>query len=433
VAHYAQAEIYHSSNSVERGNAMWDFVFDRVRSLIRKKNADQGKMSTLEILSERIKKDYGIKVEMGVRRYKMDAKVMSIIARVNTNAYTVKMGHWDLLNVVGILDRIPKSMVRGIDKIERRVSAEDVYESMIRGVSHKGSYDRRSRTLTLSMDEVDDSDEDIIGHSESSYEYTIAHEVGHAVHHERPEMFKAWCSLSDARKDFPIACRDGSFLTPYASTNKMEDFAETFACYIIFPEEFRQRAKTRPVLMEKYEFMKRLFEGREYDQICTIGIAEIAGPMSYDYALRERIMMEDEKYYAKDKVLSDVIKRIEIEESKNRRKGGPRILPVEAIDDPELAEKELDPRESDEPIRHECFEIRDLLESHLRKSLKGKGRFVDVGFLEMRLGRGDYKIAAMDIANGLGIDEAGGMKIVDECRKVVDRYMSSKRAVDDQS
>ena len=47
------------------------------------------------------------------------------------------------------------------------------------------------------------------------------------------------------------------FVSGYAMTNRYEDFAETFAFYILHNEEFQFRMKKSLKLQEKYDFMKK--------------------------------------------------------------------------------------------------------------------------------------------------------------------------------
>lgn len=45
------------------------------------------------------------------------------------------------------------------------------------------------------------------------------------------------------------------FVSGYALTNKYEDFAETFAFYVLHNTEFASKAKTNTALQQKYGFI----------------------------------------------------------------------------------------------------------------------------------------------------------------------------------
>jgi hypothetical protein len=54
------------------------------------------------------------------------------------------------------------------------------------------------------------------------------------------------------------------YMTLYAMKNKAENFTEHFTAYLVDGEEFRRRASSNAKLMEKYGFLKRIFEGEEF-------------------------------------------------------------------------------------------------------------------------------------------------------------------------
>ncbi len=55
------------------------------------------------------------------------------------------------------------------------------------------------------------------------------------------------------------------FVSGYAMTNKYEDFAESFIYYILFNDDFRQKASLNVILQEKYDFFwKYIFRNDEF-------------------------------------------------------------------------------------------------------------------------------------------------------------------------
>lgn len=56
-----------------------------------------------------------------------------------------------------------------------------------------------------------------------------------------------------------------NFVSGYAMSDPFEDFAESYAYYILHGNEFRKLAKSDTVLNKKYQFLKtRVFNGKEY-------------------------------------------------------------------------------------------------------------------------------------------------------------------------
>lgn len=435
VSHYAQAEVYHSSYAIDRHNVMWLFIFDVLRKRIVEKNEAEGKKSDLEAVAEDLRSAYGVEISLGVRKYKLENNFGASVGSLKKNAYTVKMGYWDLRCLKGTLDRIPKRLLKGIKTIERRSFVYNEIESMITGVFHGGSYDRRTGTLEITTRQLpEDVPEWIPGLDASSYEITIAHEVGHAVHFSNPDLFKKWMKLSRASNKFPIHLRKNEFLTAYSSTDKQEDFAESFCCYIVYPEHFRSVAKECPVLRKKYEFMKAVFDGVEFEQLDRPPLDEVAGSMGFDFGLRRRILEEDGAYFQKTSTeahLEEIRNRYEQrEKNKEVLIGGPRILPVEAIDDPEKAEATVDPRMQNDLVND--FKAIDVIRKFFRGKLGARARFVDVEFLELRIDRGDKRLAALDLGNSLGLNEAKALKLIESCCERIEKARESLESTDRQ-
>jgi hypothetical protein len=54
-------------------------------------------------------------------------------------------------------------------------------------------------------------------------------------------------------------------ITRYSSESDSENFAEHFAYYVVFPDEFRNRIQTDPLLIDEYEFLRDyIFDGTEF-------------------------------------------------------------------------------------------------------------------------------------------------------------------------
>lgn len=91
---------------------------------------------------------------------------------------------------------------------------------------------------------------------------TLVHEVGHNAYFnmrlENEDRAKRWIELH--RQSQVIFLTEGrGFVSAYARTDELEDFAESYLAYV------RQPAALRQASPEKYEFLRlELFAGREY-------------------------------------------------------------------------------------------------------------------------------------------------------------------------
>ncbi len=55
------------------------------------------------------------------------------------------------------------------------------------------------------------------------------------------------------------------FINRYSAHSDLENFAEHFAYYVIYPDVFRDRMKNDPLLVDEYEFLRDfIFNGKEY-------------------------------------------------------------------------------------------------------------------------------------------------------------------------
>ena len=55
------------------------------------------------------------------------------------------------------------------------------------------------------------------------------------------------------------------FVSGYAMTDPFEDFAETYVYYILHNKDFKSKTQTSEQLLKKYQFMKNIFRGKEFD------------------------------------------------------------------------------------------------------------------------------------------------------------------------
>ena len=55
------------------------------------------------------------------------------------------------------------------------------------------------------------------------------------------------------------------YISRYSTYSDLENFAEHFAYYVIYPDVFRDRMKNDPLLVDEYEFLRDfIFNGKEY-------------------------------------------------------------------------------------------------------------------------------------------------------------------------
>ncbi len=71
----------------------------------------------------------------------------------------------------------------------------------------------------------------------------------------------AWDSTKTIRSDMVSS----DFVSWYSMTNKYEDFAETFAYYVLHNDDFKEKTKKSEILKNKYEYFgKYLFKNTEF-------------------------------------------------------------------------------------------------------------------------------------------------------------------------
>ena len=105
--------------------------------------------------------------------------------------------------------------------------------------------------------------------SDVTYSDTLAHEFGHLVGMYLINLNGKNANINHhfSRISFnKEASSDSEFISRYAKTNNLEDFAESFMGYISNGKVFRMRAKSNEYLQQKYDFLKdNVFHGQEYD------------------------------------------------------------------------------------------------------------------------------------------------------------------------
>lgn len=71
----------------------------------------------------------------------------------------------------------------------------------------------------------------------------------------------SWASATEGLE----GVRPEDFVSGYAASDAFEDFAESYVYYVLHGREFRERKKVNNTLAKKYEFIKMLFVGQEFD------------------------------------------------------------------------------------------------------------------------------------------------------------------------
>ncbi len=114
---------------------------------------------------------------------------------------------------------------------------------------------------------------------QSKLKRSVLHELGHIVDFHgiqgkfedrrnvvsnlinlRNELFQVNSQNDEQTKTLPKG-----HLTKYSLKNSNENFAEHFAFYVIYPDEFRDKMNNDPLLKSKYEFFRDyIFKGIEY-------------------------------------------------------------------------------------------------------------------------------------------------------------------------
>jgi hypothetical protein len=73
-------------------------------------------------------------------------------------------------------------------------------------------------------------------------EHSLLHELGHLVSFEvlKKEAFDEYRKISWIKLGPIFIRKHSNFISKYASTTPEEDFAETYAAYVLYGDEFRQ-------------------------------------------------------------------------------------------------------------------------------------------------------------------------------------------------
>jgi hypothetical protein len=437
VAHVAETEIHYSAQAIDRGNPIWSFIFSNVSMWIAEKNSKEGKVSKLDAMAAKIKKDYGVEVILGVEKKFRDV-VLASVGDVTPFDYTIKIGYWDMYNADFVFSKLPRWHLEGV-KTLRRSAYGNSWKEVMTGTQHRGSYYIKEKTLELYIpgcndpDNRDEMPENVPGHDSIMYSMTITHETGHAVYFENPWIQKEWDGISDARDSYPPKKRASRFLTAYSSTDKHEDFAEHYACYLLFGDQFRDSAAKHPEIMRKYEFMKKVFDDIEHPPITKADLRMIRGPIEFDYALRRRLLEKDADLMMVESTSAASIETLRIEEQKNERDRnkaikGPRIFSLDVVDDPSKM-KAPDPRDF---IEENPFDVVNAVRNIFESEFGPYGYFVDPVFTSLRLSSGDMESVILDVANSTGLERNVVRPVVEKCgvalKKLLDRIESAKEA-----
>lgn len=110
--------------------------------------------------------------------------------------------------------------------------------------------------------------------------HTVIHELGHIVDYHGIQGFynddRHIFQDSSAKRNlvFHVTQNHTSnastipygYISAYSTTNEAENFAENFAYYVLYPQEFRERILVDPLLTEEYEFLRdEIFLGLEFE------------------------------------------------------------------------------------------------------------------------------------------------------------------------
>ena len=108
--------------------------------------------------------------------------------------------------------------------------------------------------------------------------FIVIHEIGHIVdvhgiqgyHADEQNVFSY--AKEDRDEIFKVALENKpndneklGYITSYSSNNDLENFAEHYAYYVVYPDMFRDEMKNDPLLAKKYEFLRdSIFIDKEF-------------------------------------------------------------------------------------------------------------------------------------------------------------------------
>jgi len=165
------------------------------------------------------------------------------------------------------LYKVPKNVIKVMD-------GKTIYFSTERGGSYS-VYGKPMPTESLILKGVDRG----IILDQNSNPLNVLHELGHIVDYhgiqgrfyDKQNIFDHL--IEDRISIFNVPQKyqpntgalSAGYITVYSAKSDRENFAENFAYYIVYPNEFREKIQADTLLAEKYEFMRdKIFSGFEY-------------------------------------------------------------------------------------------------------------------------------------------------------------------------
>jgi len=255
---------------------------------------------------------------------------------------TVKFSFDELMDIKRILEDVPEYLRKGVARIIKRTSDYLNIEDVLVNYEEAGSYSSKQKTIKLSLPILTPSAQNsaelegkvlfykMTGAKKAEKQktemelidmamfrimfcQTIAHEIGESLYASNKRVSKAWDEIEAALpKNIPRKKRPKYFLTAYAATAPNEDFADTFAMYLLFGDQFRELC-VHPVIKQKYEFMKKLFSAdgreREFKDKFEYSMYTVKNPPDAD--LRKRLQISLLKQHMAEELVSSQIQGLE--------------------------------------------------------------------------------------------------------------------------
>ncbi len=153
------------------------------------------------------------------------------------------------------------------------ITLDDGLLDRLKEVVHSSHFQSKVTPLYLTLDaEQDEPRGQVMGHklilstkiiNDSEQLKVFMHELGHIIDifylkksllADPSDAFYdiSWDSFNTKKKGQKIA----NFVSGSGLSNKYEDFAESFSFYIFHNEDFLSRAKSNPILQQKYDFFR---------------------------------------------------------------------------------------------------------------------------------------------------------------------------------
>jgi hypothetical protein len=267
LSHNIAYQFHSRISGLDRKDTILREIFDELSRKINEKNVEEGNQMPSDVLQDQILEEGIFLSNQAYSRIeKVPKSAMYMRGHISDESLvrTVKFSFYELLDIKDLLKDIPKKLKSGAIALIKRTADLASLDEVLLHEMEAGSYCPSSKTITLSLpektpiskSEIDVllkklySERDLMYKFKITFSQTLAHEIGESVYSLSAGIADAWNKInSKVAAGITREERAEYFLTSYGTTALNEDFADTFAMYLMFGSQFRQKC-VHPVIKE---------------------------------------------------------------------------------------------------------------------------------------------------------------------------------------